>query len=93
MGLTLGKGTLYFGDGEKPCKIESVQVVEETTGDGNKTFRSALYNNDTATLEINTKLNRNVYLSLIFGRKVTNNYLKMHGGIMSRKTTRKKRFL
>lgn len=85
MGLTLGNDALYFGDGEKSCEVESVQVTQETTDDGNKTFRSTLYNNDTATLEINTKIIRNMYLSLIFGRKVTNNWLKLHGGIMTRR--------
>ena len=31
------------------------------------------------------KLSRTTFLSLVCGRKVTNNWLKMHGGIMSRR--------
>ncbi len=91
MGLTLGNGTLYFGDGEKSCKVESVYVTQETTDDGNKTFRSTFYNNDTVTLEISTKISRNAYLSLIFGQKVTNNWLKLHGGIMTRRPLNERR--
>lgn len=33
----------------------------------------------------NVKVNRNALLSLLFGRKITNNWLKKHGGIMTRK--------
>lgn len=82
---------LIFGDGEKAVEVESVQVIEEATDDDNKASTLTLYNNDTATLEITTKIDRNTYLSLLHGRKITNNYLKMHGGIMTRKPSRCRR--
>lgn len=37
------------------------------------------------------KLDRNTRLSLIYGRKITNNWLKMHGGIMTRKPSRSRK--
>ena len=33
----------------------------------------------------NVQINRNKLLSLIHGRKITNNWLKMHGGVMTRR--------
>lgn len=30
-------------------------------------------------------VNRNLLLSALYGRKITNNWLKMHGGVMTRK--------
>ena len=38
----------------------------------------------------NAVYNRNLLLSLLHGRKVTNNWLKQHGGVMTRKKERKK---
>lgn len=40
----------------------------------------------------NCKLNRNTWLSLIYGVRISNNWLKLHGGVMSRKIYRKKGF-
>ena len=37
------------------------------------------------------KLREKEVLSLIIGKKVTNNWLKMHGGIMTRKLKKRKR--
>lgn len=93
MGLTLSEGTLYFGSSEKLGKIEPIQVIEEVSNDGNRVSRLTLNNNDTARLEIKTEISRNLYLSLLYGRRITNNYLKMHCGIMSRKPSRKKQRL
>lgn len=36
------------------------------------------------------KVKRNDMLSLIYGQKITNNWLKMHGGVMSRKIRKRK---
>lgn len=35
-------------------------------------------------------MNRATMLSLIYGRSITNNWLKMHGGVMQRKTRQKR---
>ena len=46
---------------------------------------------ESQTIELtNVRLNRNALLSLLYGRKVTNNWLKRHGGVMTRKRGRKK---
>lgn len=36
---------------------------------------------------------KRMYLSLIYGRPITNNWLKMHGWVMTRKVARRKRTL
>ena len=36
------------------------------------------------------RLKRNAMLSLMYGRKITNNYLKLHGGIMAREVAGRK---
>lgn len=43
----------------------------------------------TFTVE-NVQIKRNLLLSLLHGRKVTNNWLKQHGGVMTRKKGRNK---
>lgn len=43
------------------------------------------------SLEIHLENPYLTYLSLLYGFKVTNNWLKMHGGIMSRNKGRRKR--
>ena len=37
-------------------------------------------------------INRLVFYSLLYGRKITNNYLKLHGGIMVRNGGKRKRW-
>ena len=39
---------------------------------------------------ITDQRNRNLFLSLIYGRFISNNWLKMHGGVMTRKWKKKK---
>lgn len=39
-----------------------------------------------------THINRLVLYSLLYGRKITNNYLKLHGGIMVRNGGKRKRW-
>lgn len=91
MGLTLGGGTLYFGDVNDPeCKlpIEECEVVET---DEEITEPVEYYTDKEGSFSSEIKLDRNTWLSLLYGRKITNNWLKMHGGIMTRKTSRSRK--
>ena len=44
-----------------------------------------------ATATFTAKINRLAMLSLLHGHKITNNWLKRHGGVMSRKIHRRYR--
>ena len=44
-----------------------------------------------ATATFTVKAERNTLLSLLYGHKITNNWLKRHGGVMSRKIHRRYR--
>lgn len=85
MGLNLVGGTLYFGDVNDPeCKlpVTECKVVE---ADEEITEPVAYYTDNEGSFLAEIKFDRNTGLSLIYGRKITNNWLKMHGGIMTRK--------
>lgn len=43
------------------------------------------FTKDTTTLEVKFKMTRLALYSLLHGRKITNNWLKLHGGVMVRK--------
>lgn len=91
MGLTLGEGTLYFGDINDPeCKlpVTKCKVIE---ADEEITEPVAYYTDNEGSFLAEIKLDRNTRLSLLYGRKITNNWLKMHGGIMTRKTSRSRK--
>lgn len=91
MGLTLGEGILYFGDVNDPeCKlpVAKCKVVE---ADEEITEPVAYYIDNEGSFLAEINLDRNSRLSLIYGRKITNNWLKMHGGIMTRKPSRSKK--
>lgn len=94
MGLTLGGGTLYFGDVNNPGKSISVKevTIDECVEDSNSIVKP-ITNGESFTITMETKINRNIWLSLMLGRRVTNNWLKMHDGIMTRKYSRRKHSL
>ena len=86
-------GTLYLND-EPIMNIDKCEIVEQELEEFTVTEPKIL-NIDwtkecTITVE-NAQFNRSILLSLLLGRKVTNNWLKMHGGVMSRKHIRKER--
>lgn len=85
--MEFGNGELYIG-GMRFGSFEEMDVVEEDSCDGdNDRVMGRL--SDGATFEGSIdicKANRNALLSLFHGREVTNNWLKMHGGVMSRKS-------
>ncbi len=91
MGLTLGEGTLYFGDVNDPeCKlpVAKCKVVE---ADEEITEPVVYYKDNGDSFLAEIKLDRNTRLSLLYGRKITNNWLKIHGGIMTRKPSRSRK--
>lgn len=91
MGLALGGGTLYFGDVSNidyKLPVAECKVVE---ADEEITDPVAYYTDIEGSFLAEIKLDRNTRLSLIYGRKITNNWLKMHGGIMTRKSSRSRK--
>ena len=93
MGLTLGRGTLYFGDVNDPeCKLP-VAECKAIEADEEITEPVAYYMDNEGSFLAEIKLDRSTRLSLLYGKKITNNWLKMHGGIMTRKYSRRKHSL
>lgn len=81
-------GALYI-DGKKVAdKCEEIVETVELDMD----FRDRALNFPeklTATFS-DFRLKRNDMLSLMYGMKITNNYLKLHGGIMTREVAGRK---
>ena len=89
MGVKTGPGRLYFVDSETGEKSElaEVQDVEVTSylEDGLETLTKAFVKMETTAATFTAAINRMTLLSLFIGRRVTNNWLKMHGGVMTRR--------
>ena len=84
-------GTLYLND-EPVMKLDACDLVYEEKPSqevANKFINFLEPKEVEITLE-NVKVNRNTLLSLLHGRKVTNNWLKIHNGVMTRKKGRRK---
>lgn len=84
-------GALYI-DGKKvadKCE-EIVETVELDMVD--RDFRDRALNfPEKLTVTISDfRFKRNDMLSLMYGKKITNNYLKLHGGIMAREVAGRK---
>lgn len=80
--------TLFTSDGEKIGTInaEEVKIDIENNEDIIKKNNKSDFNPfEKCSFECETKLNLFTYYYLMYGIKMTNNYLKMHGGIMRRK--------
>lgn len=81
-------GTLYLND-EPIMKLDKCEFCEDSiytdyTDYTDETSRDIRLSEPTVgTIEM--KIDRNFLLTLLYGRKVTNNWLKMHGGVMTRK--------
>lgn len=63
------------------CSIETVDTCSDIATPNE--MRSILQGTAEGTLTLN--VDNLVLLSLLMGRKVTNNWIKMHGGVMRRK--------
>ena len=78
-------GTLYLNN-EPIMKLDKCEFCEDQiyTDYIDETSRKVRFSEPTSgTIEM--KIDRNFLLTLLYGRKVTNNWLKMHGGVMTRK--------
>lgn len=87
--VKIAGGTLYFGDpetGEILGEINDVKGVElelDEPGVDPEKFHLGL--GGEATFTCDCEIDRNSALSFVYGRWVTNNWLKMHGGVMKRR--------
>lgn len=79
-------GILYFGDNE-PFEVTDVIIeAEEFLEERGSKIMNFSHEKDSVEFTIDkSSINRNALLSLWYGRKVSNNWLKMHGGIITRK--------
>lgn len=83
----MGYGALYYIDqrtGEK-TEIAEGGICDVCICDGMEYTETIIPCNRKTTFECEVKVDRLGLLSLIYGRKITNNWLKMHGGIMTRR--------
>lgn len=81
-------GTLYI-DGKKVAdKCE--EIVETVELDMDFRDRALNFPEKLTVTFSDFRLKRNDMLSLMYGMKITNNYLKLHGGIMTREVAGRK---
>lgn len=88
----MSTGILYFND--KPMAVREILELHITEDEKEPTPCFRLDSNECSfgmTLPYTNA--KRMYLSLIYGRPITNNWLKMHGGVMIRKIARRKRTL
>lgn len=90
--INFGSGTLFFttdaGASFKLTDIKDIEVCCEENKENVEYFDSStqivkLPSNHTMTVEF--EMDRQSMFSLIYGQKMTNNWLKMHGGVMTRR--------
>ena len=78
-------GTLYLNN-EPIMELDKCDLVCEEPIDADEIPEIIKFSEQEVSLEMkNPIINRNALLSLLFGRKITNNWLKMHGGVMTRR--------
>ena len=86
-------GTIYIqkeSGGEKISVPEVAELKIEKPDEDTIEFPTLLYRDGSVEFDCKSVINRTLLLQLVTGFPVTNNWLKMHGGIMSR-TKRRKR--
>lgn len=84
-------GALYI-DGKKvadKCE-EIVETVELDMVEMDFRDRALNFPEKLTVIISDFRLKRNDMLSLMYGKKITNNYLKLHGGIMAREVAGRK---
>lgn len=84
--------TLYIGGRHikkvKEINTDNIKTENGRTGKEEEPHESV---NAGGTLEMEAKIERLDMLRLMYGRKITNNWLKMHGGVMGRRNGKKKK--
>ena len=86
-------GTIYIQKESGGEKISVPAVAELKIGKPDEDtieFPTLLYRDGSVEFGCKSVINRNLLLRLVTGFPITNNWLKMHGGVMSR-TKRRKR--
>lgn len=86
--MNIKHATLYTAEGQKIAEIENGTIKAETL---KKPKVSAKRIDSTRSFTAKMELDRLTALSLIYGMKITNNWLKMHGGIMTRRSGKRKK--
>lgn len=83
-------GTLYFNGQKMMDELTDVVVVEDTASEKEMPSLKTLQSDEISFTVDNAYISQRFLLSLIMGRHISNNWLKMHGGIMERKVCRRK---
>lgn len=90
--LTQGIGVLYTGDGRKLAEITEVDIEAGITVDSEKTdiFIKPSILPQPIECTFSCHISPWDEILLITGKRPTNNWMKMHGGIMERKVQLRK---
>ena len=88
-------GVIYFNG--KPIMVGEIPELDITLNTEDEKEPAAYFHPDSNECSFGMTLTyrnaKKMCLSLIYGRMITNNWLKMHGGVMTRKIARRKRTL
>lgn len=82
-----GYGSLYITNGGghvKVADIKEAEIEEIKPEHGDILEKTVRMFSGNMEITVQLHLSRLEKLSILYGRKITNNYLKMHGGIMTR---------
>lgn len=91
--MNFKSGALYTNDGRKLADIDSgiVEWGVQVTAEVPTKSVATVTRNTTGTIEGKLQIGHLDVLSLMYGMRITNNWLKMHGGIMARNGGKKKK--
>lgn len=91
--MNFKSGALYIKDGRKLADIDSgiVEWGVQVTAEVPTKSVATVTRNTTGTIEGKLQIGHLDVLSLMYGMRITNNWLKMHGGIMARNGGKKKK--
>lgn len=85
-------GTIYFNG--KPMAVREIPELDIAPNTEDEKEPIAYFHPDSNECSFDMTLPyrdaRKMCLSLIYGKQITNNWLKMHGGVMIRKVARRK---
>ena len=91
----MSAGILYFND--KPMVVREILESHITPNTEDEKEPMLCFRPDsnecTFTMELPYRNTKRMCLSSIYGRMIANNWLKMHGWVMTRKVARRKRTL
>lgn len=88
----MSTGILYFND--KPMAVREILELHITEDEKEPiAYFHPDSNEYTFTIQLPYTNAKRMCFSLIYGKPITNNWLKMHGGVMIRKIARRKRTL